>query len=298
MSFKLSKKKKLNNKLPIAKIRGGKLDKHYLYIDDFKFNLSDCPADVLSSISQKEKDILDNCLKTGLEPEDQELTKIFYRCKEFIKKKNCKYILRDGGKFEYIPSTKFIERVLVAGISGSGKSTWSSNYIKNYLKQNKKNPFYVLSNVDEDEVIDKLDPIRLDLNDVAYDGMDIEEVQDSIMLLDDVDTIENSGIRKAIKSFQNNMLECSRHYNTHLVITQHHLMNGWQSKTTLNEANIIVLFMKSNARAIKNYLKTYECWDNDQISRLLNLNSRWSMIYKGLDNCPPYVLYEKGVYII
>ena len=67
----------------------------------------------------------------------------------------------------------------------------------------------------------------------------------SIMLLDDVDTIENSGIRKAIKSFQNNMLECSRHYNTHLVITQHHLMNGWQSKTTLNEANIIVLFMNN-----------------------------------------------------
>jgi hypothetical protein len=61
---------------------------------------------------------------------------------------------------------------------------------------------------------------------------------------------------------------------------------------------IIVLFMKSNARAIKNYLKSYECWDNDQISRLLNLNSRWCMIYKGLDNCPPYVLYEKGVYII
>ena len=107
------------------------------------------------------------------------------------------------------------------------------------------------------------------------------------------------GLFNSIKSFQNNMLECSRHYNTTLVITQHHLQNGWASKTTLNEANIIVLFMKSNARAIKNYLKTYLCWDNDQIIRLLNLNSRFAMIYQGLDtNFPPFVLYEKGCYVL
>ena len=52
-----------------------------------------------------------------------------------------------------IPTGSF---TCVTGVSGSGKSTWSSQYIKNYLKQNKKNPFYVLSNVDEDEVIDIL----------------------------------------------------------------------------------------------------------------------------------------------
>jgi hypothetical protein len=134
MSFKLSKQKKLNNKLPIAKIIGGVNDKKYLYLSDHTYNLKDCPADILNKISIKEKQILDNSLKTGLEPEDENLTKIFYDCKEFIKKKNCKFILRDKGKLEYVPSTKFIERVLVAGISGSGKSTWSSKYIKNYLK--------------------------------------------------------------------------------------------------------------------------------------------------------------------
>jgi adenylate kinase family enzyme len=299
MSFKLSKQKKLNNKDPIAYTTGtSKKDRLYLYINDFDYRLNDCPADVLNTISIKQKNELDKSLKDGLEPEDEELTKIYYSCIEFIKKKNSKIILRDKKmKFEYLPSTRFIERVLVSGISGSGKSTWSSKYIKNYLKQHKDNPFYVLSNVHEDEVIDKLEPTRLDAYEIATEGMTVDEVTNSIMLIDDVDTIENAAIRKAIRSFVNNMLEVSRHYKTNLIITSHHIQNYQQTRTQLNESNIVVLFMKSNARAIKNYLKTYENFNNDQINRFLNLNSRWGMIYKGFGH-PPYVLYEKGAYIL
>ena len=206
--------------------------------------------------------------------------------------------MRNGGKLEYLPSHKFIERVLVSGISGSGKSTWSSKYIKNYLKQNKKNPFYILSNVDEDEVIDKLNPVRLNINDIAYDGIEIDDIENSIMLIDDIDTIEKTNVRKAIRAFVDNMLEVSRHYKTTLVITTHHLQNYRQTKTQLNESNIIVFFMKSNSRAIKNYLKNYESFSDEQISRLLNLQSRWAMLYKGFENCPTYILYEKGAYIL
>lgn len=299
MSFKLSKSKKLNGKDPIAYTIGcKKKDRQYLYLSDFNFTLKDCPADILKEISIKEKEQLENALKTGLEPEDEELTKIFYNCKEWIKKKNSKIILRDTKcKFEYLPSTKFIERVLVSGISGSGKSTWSSHYIKNYLKQHKKNPFYVLSNVAEDEIIDKLNPVRLDASDIANKGMTIDEVENSIMLIDDIDTIENSQVRKAIRSFVNNMLEVSRHYRTNLIITSHHIQNYQQTRTQLNESNIIVLFMKSNARAIKQYLKTYENFTEDQINRFLNLNSRWGMIFKGF-GYPPFILYEHGAYIL
>jgi L-rhamnose isomerase len=200
-------------------------------------------------------------------------------------------------KFEYLPSTKFIERVLVSGISGSGKSTWSSHYIKNYLKQNKKNPFYLLSNVGEDEVLDKLNPVRLEPYDIATSGMSIQEVENSIMLVDDCDTIENAPVRKAVRSFVNNMLEVSRHYKTNLVITSHHIQNYQQTRTQLNESNIIVLFMKSNSRAIKNYLKSYENFTDDQINRFLNLNSRYGMIFKGF-GYPPFILYEKGAYIL
>ena len=299
MSFKLSKSKKMNGKNPIAYTTGcAKKDRQYLYLSDFKFTLKDCPADVLNKISIKEQNILENALSSGLEPEDEELTKIFYDCKEWIKKRNSKIILRDTKlKFEYLPSNKFIERVLVSGISGSGKSTWSSHYIKNYLKQNKKNPFYVISNVAEDEVIDKLNPVRLEPYDVATEGMTIDEVENSIMLIDDVDTIENSSIRKAVRSFVNNMLEVSRHYKTNLIITSHHIQNYQQTRTQLNESNIVVLFMKSNARAIKNYLKSYENFTEDQINRFLNLNSRWGMLFKGFDY-PPFVLYERGAYIL
>jgi hypothetical protein len=299
MSFKLSVSKKVGSKYPIAKVVGGKVNKgKYLYLEDFKFTLGDCPADVLSEMSEKQKSQLEEALKSGLEPQDEELTKVFYRCKEWIKKKNCKIILRDGGKFQYLPSRKVVERIVVGGISGSGKSTWSANYIRQYRKQHRKNPFYVVSNLDEDDVIDKLDPVRLDLGELAFDGMTVEEVEDSLMLFDDIATVENVPIRKAVLSFQNNMLEISRHYNTYLISTTHHIQNYFQTRTLLNEATNIVLFPKSNARAIKNYLKCYENFNEDQIERCLNLNSRWFMIVKHCNTMPEYILTEKQAYII
>lgn len=300
MSFKLSKQKKIGGKYPIAKILGAKKnDKKYLYLGDFQYKISECPADVLNEINENEKVILNNALISGQEPEDEELTKIFYRCKEWIKKKNCKFILRGKGlKFQYLPNQKYTERMMIAGISGSGKSTWCSSYIKEYLKQHRKNPFYILSNVAEDDVLDKLDPVRLELSDIVNNGMLVEEIEDSILLFDDTGSIENAPLRKGIQAFQNNLLEVSRHYNTHLLNTSHHIQNYAQTRTLLNEATCIVLFPKSNTKAIKQYLKTYENFDNDEINRCLNLNSRWFALVKATNDYPAYILTERQVYII
>lgn len=300
MSFKLSKDK-IKSRDPIAKVRGGAKDGWYLYLTDFKYSLKDIPESEYNHLSQKEQDIINDALTTGYEPEDEELTNLFYKFKDLIKTKNCKIVLREKGKFEYIPSKKVIERVIVCGISGSGKSTWCSRYIYNWKKQhggNGKNarPFYIVSNLDEDEVLDKFDPERLDLEELAYEGMDIEDVEESIVLLDDIDTIENPSVRKSIRSFCNNMLEISRHYKTYLLITSHQIQNYQQTKCQLNECTNMVLFPKSNVRAVNNYLKTYEYFTQEQISRVLNINSRWVMLCK--HNTPSYILTEKQAYVI
>lgn len=287
-------KKKIADKEPIAITN----KKEYLYLSDVKYDMKNLNnKNLIKDLTQEQIKTLNECLKGEYEPDDQELTKKYYSIIEDIKKSNSKIVIKDSSKLSYIPSTEYIERVLVAGISGSGKSTWSSDYIEKYLKQHKKRKFYIISNVDEDEILDKLNPIRLDLETVAYDGIEIKDIEKSIMLLDDVDTIEDKAINKAIRGFTNNMLEVSRHYQTNLVITSHHLQNYRQTKTQLNEANIIVMFMKSNARAIKNYLKTYENFNDDLINRILNLNSRWAMLYKGFGH-PQFILYEKGAFLV
>jgi len=300
MSFRLIEKK-IKSRDPIAKVRGGSKDGWYLYIQDFKYSLKDIPEKEYSHLSQKEQDEINKALETGFEPEDEELTKLFYEFKEMIKTKNCKLVLREKGKFEYIPSKKVIERVLVCGISGSGKSTWCSRYIYNWKKAHggngkKARPFYIVSNLDKDEVLDKYDPTRLDLEDIAYNGIEIEDIEDSIILLDDIDTIENPSVRRGVRSFCNNLLEISRHYETYLLITSHQIQNYQQTKVQLNEATNVVLFPKNNARAVNNYLRCYEYFTPEQIQRILNINSRWIMICK--HHTPSYILTEKQAYII
>lgn len=292
--FNLSKKK-IKDKIPIAV----STKNEYLYLEPIKYNLKNLHnKNLLNGLTPSQIDELRKCLDGEYEPNDQELTKRYYLIIEDIKKSNSKIVIKDSSKLSYIPSSAFIERVLVTGISGSGKSTWSSDYIDKYLKMHKnKRKFYIISNVDEDTILDKLEPIRLDLEKLAYDGIEVEEIEKSIMLIDDIDTIEDKQVNKVIRAITNNLLEVSRHYETNLIITSHQLQNYRQTKTQLNEANIIVMFMKSNARAIKNYLKTYENFTDDQINRILNLNSRWAMLYKGFAH-PSFILYEKGAYLI
>ena len=305
MSFKISKVK-LKDREAIARIRGGKDDKSFLYYNDHKYSIRDIPEGMIKHLKDDEKKQLDNSLSSGFEPQDEYITKLFYECKNFIKKKNCKLLLTNGGKFQYVPSQKVIERVLICGISGSGKSTWASNYIKQWRKQhggNSKNrrPFYIVSNLDNDEVLDKLDPERLSIDQIAHEGVSVDpedeqSLYDSLLLADDIDTIESTPIRKSVRGFLNNALEISRHYQTYILITSHVIQNNYTSRIQLNEATNVVLFPKSNARAVSNYLKTYEYFSQDQVDRVLNCNSRWVMLCK--HHTPMYILTERMVYII
>ena len=300
MSFKLVEKK-LKSKEPIAKVRGGKQDGWYLYLDDFKFTLKNIPSEMYKDLNEKQQEEIEKALHSGYEPDDEELTKIFYNFKEYIKKTNCKLILRQGGKFEYLPSMSYIERVICCGISCSGKSTWCSRYVYNWKKKKggnskKARPWYIVSNVDEDEVLDKLDPERLDINELASEGIDIEKITDALILVDDVSTIENAPVRRSIRSCVDNLLQVSRHYGTFLLITSHHIQNYHETRTQLLESNIVVLFPHNNSRCCRNYLKGYEYFTEDQINRVMNIKSRWIALIKHIK--PQFIMTEHSVFII
>lgn len=294
--FKLSKSKMLNGKHPIARVHGGVDDKKYLYIEPFVFSLDHCKPDVIKDLSDEQKRELEISLKSGLEPDDEKLTEIFYTCKEDIKNKSMKIQLKGGGKLESLPDPNCVEKVGVFGISGSGKSYYSARFIKNILRMKKDSNFFILSNVLEDEPLDKLQPIRLDNYETACDGIPVEDITDSVILFDDIATISDRGTRKCIEALRDDLLETGRHYNTRMVCTAHLIMNGWESRRLLNECTSIVLFPKSNRKNIINYLKTYEKWDDKDIMRAINLPSRWVCLVKHKN--PQYVIHEKGAYIV
>lgn len=285
---------------PIAKIVGGKDDSKYLYFDEVDLNIKDLKQDFIKSLelSNSDRKILEKAITENLEPEDEDLIPKYYKVIEAIDQQKKKgFVLRSGGKLQPLPDFNRIEKIYISGISGSGKSTFASNFIKEYLKQKRKNEFFLISNVNEDEVLDKLKPIRIDLEDEeALSETRSDDFYDSIVLFDDTDTISNGLVRKFIQHLRDDILECGRHYNTTVVAVSHVLQNYQATRKLLNEATSVVFFPKvgSNNHNFK-FLKQHCLYDDDTIRRLLNLNSRWVCLYR---THPNYVIYEKGVFLI
>ena len=285
---------------PVAQIIGGKDDGKYLYFDDVKISIGDLKDTFVKSLelSKEDRKILDEAIKEGLEPADEELVDKFYKIIEQIEEQKKKgFVLRTGGKLQPLPNFNRIEKVYISGISGSGKSTFAANFIKEYLKVKKKNEFFVIPNVQEDEVLDKLKPIRIDLEDEdSLAETRADDLYDSIVLFDDTDTISNSLVRRFVQNLRDTLLEEGRHYNATTVAVSHVLQNYAATRKLLNEATSVVFFPKFGSDAHNyRFLKNHCMYSDDTIRRLLNLNSRWVALYR---TSPNFVLYEKGVFIL
>ena len=297
MSFTIDSLREGSKNHPIAIIQGlpRGSTKKYVYLDSYKPSLEDYTAHPKLDLPEDKLEDLKTAIKTGYEPNDDKLVSLYYKILATLKESKQRLVIRQGKLFP-LPNPSKAERVYVCGISGSGKSHFSAEYIKQYLKINKGNDFLLTSQIDCDDVLDKLEPNRITPEEVMEEGVDLDDIKDSIWCWDDIFSYPTKTGRTELIQILDNLCETSRHTNTSLVITSHLISNGVVSRRVLNETTKLVMFIKSNAKNIYYYLENYEKWDKDSIKRLLNLNSRWVMLDK--QNGIPIVLYERGAYIV
>ena len=205
--------------------------------------------------------------------------------------------------FSITPRFDMVERILICGQSGSGKSTIASNWIKDYLSIKDKDVF-LFSRVDEDKPLDEIKLLqRVDLKqfsvspeEFATNGLDTEEFKNSIVILDDVDTITDKKIFNNVIALRDDMLETGRHNDITMLCITHVLFQNKNSKKPLNEATGVVLFPRSGSKYhIRRYLKEYCGLDEKQINRIMNLNSRYFYISR---TYPNYVISEREVFLL
>lgn len=202
----------------------------------------------------------------------------------------------DDTKLEPVNRNKETERLYVAGPTGSGKSTYCSQYIRNYLKENKGHRFFIFSAVNEDEVLDVFNPIRIVLDEEMMEPIDPELLRNSLCLFDDIDSIPNAKIKKTVQDLRDSLITRGRHENITTLSTSHLLSNYKETRVILNECSGITFFPKSgNAFAIDSVLKKYCGLNKNQIQEILNLDSRWVTVYK---NYPMFVMSEHCVYLL
>jgi predicted AAA+ superfamily ATPase len=110
---------------------------------------------------------------------------------------------------------KTLERqiYLYYGVSGSGKSTFTRKFVKEYKKTFKENKVYLFSCLTEDESLDEIKPLRFRLEeDLVTDPINVAELSSSLIIFDDIDTIANKKIKEAVYQLLNEILQIGRHH--------------------------------------------------------------------------------------
>lgn len=215
----------------------------------------------------------------------------------YLNDKGVNEIKIPDGKVQVLPNNDIVEKVYISAPSGAGKSTFVGNWMKEYKKIHKEDPIYLFSSVDEDKPLDKHNPIRIELDDELLDEpLEPVELEKSLVVFDDTDTIRQKEIRSYLASLRDHLLEVGRHYKIRLLITSHLLSNYAHTRRILNEATSVVLYPKAGTGTyhIKSFLKTYCGFDSIQTKKFITLPSRWVLINRGY---PQYVIYEHGCYI-
>ena len=300
MSFTLSDLQQKGKIFPLAKLRTRNTVKYIYYADDKKIDnniVNDILDESYSNLSSEQRKNIINSVKNQTEPIDPKLERIYYSVLDKMKHNQAKYTVPSGKTIQILPDFSRIEKLYICGVSGAGKSTFSAEFIKEYLKHYKENEFYILSTVDEDKPLDKLEPIRIDLTSMLEDPISIkDELHDSIVLFDDTATISNTIVRKACTNLLDSCIEIGRHYNTTVINTSHMILDYRSSRKMLNEATAVIIFCKagSNIQNVK-FLENYAGLDKFAIKKILNLPSRWVYIKR---TPPQMVIYDKGCYLL
>jgi len=222
-------------------------------------------------------------------------SKLYLNDKENEKIKTFTKINLKDGMFQIIPNTKR-ERdvILIVGASGSGKSTFTRNYVIEYHKTYKDRPIYLFSHLDEDKTLDDLKLIkRIKIGDnLLEDPLTSKDFKDCLVLFDDVEIITQKILKRSVYQLMEEIAKTGRHFNTSLIMISHTGV-GNEMRTILNETHMFVYFPFS--MNLKYTLEKYLNIDQKQIKQIKATKSRWAVIFK---NYPQAVLTEKHAFVL
>lgn len=199
----------------------------------------------------------------------------------------------DDGIFQQVPNTKKERQCgLIVGASGSGKSHYVKNYIKEYKNTYKDREIYMFSNLCYDDTLKDIKMNRIKIDETLInDPIHISEFQDSMVIFDDVDAMAKK-LKIAVYEIMKEILNQGRHFNIEVIITSH-MANGPELKSILNEVSYFVYFIHACTRQTHYVLENYIGIDKKDIKKIKSLgNSRWAMIHK---NYPPFFMTEHNI---
>lgn len=192
----------------------------------------------------------------------------------------------------------------IAGPSGSGKSTYVAGLVKRYMKLNEDAEVYIFSRgmAPDDPAFGELLPVMKQVvldEDLIKTPPDITQMTPgTVLIFDDVGTIHDDRIKKAVQKIIMDTAEVGRKYGIYMLVTSHLIIPNERNfaRVMMNEMQFLTVFPGSGgANAISYVLKKYLGFDAKQVARVLQSKSRWVRFHT---HAPRWVLEEKAAYMV
>ena len=201
------------------------------------------------------------------------------------------------GHLQLIPNPNIERQILyICGSSGSGKSYYTCQYLKQYKITFPDNEIYMFSTISDDPSLKDVKISYIKLDTLSDDELSAKDFSNSIVIFDDCDTIRNKQIKTKVIGILDDILQTGRHYKVYCVITNHTLYNGTQTKLMLAEAHSVTYFPKTaGGKAVKYLLENYLGLDKDEVKRIKKIQSRHITIIK---DYPKVCLSQKEIFVL
>lgn len=286
---------------------------HECPICGLKFTRRDSVTRHINTKCKKEnliKKLLEDYMNENYtEKEIEDIKGIKIKRKEKIQNKDIgrEIIIKDEGKIIPLPNTNNSEVLYIGGPRDSGKSYYTTQYIKEFQKCFPDKDIFLFSRVEEDGNLDKIEGItRIKLDMKLLKEIDTKEtLNNSICIFDDIDTGSDKKICEKLIQIRDDVIKCGRDQKNndarigndiYCVCTNHQITDYKKTRDLLNECTSITVFPKSGSTyGITRALKLYCGLSKNNIERILSLPSRWVTIYR---RYPIYCIYEKGCYLL
>ena len=171
----------------------------------------------------------------------------------------------------------------IVGASGSGKSYWTTEFVKEFKKTNKNKKIYLISPITDDTNINSLKAIRLNPEGDTFiqEPPECEDFKDSLLICDDIEAYSNKKTIVRIMNLINSILTTGRHHNVSLLFIVHNATQGNMTKLLLLESQGIVMFPQNmTGRSAKYLLDQYLGLDKEQIKKIKQMKSRAITVMK------------------
>lgn len=222
--------------------------------------------------------------------------------------KNLKdYTVPQGGTLEVIPNALTAKHTYIFAPTGAGKSVFCSQYANNYKMVYPSNNVFLVTYINgDDPSLSSIRDLRnIPIIDILEEKITEKTIPNSLIIFDDVDALpappEDGSYDpkvsfRAVEDLRDALLTRGRHYGISVIVTSHIAANYKHTKVPIDSsANVVVFPNGGNWSGVDRILKVYAGLNKEQEKRIRNLPSRWVLVHK---QCPNYVIYEKGCYIL